>query len=392
MVDDQLMTGPGVAVAQGGREGPLRVAFVEEDVMFTFIGSALSAELAAEKREWIQHFFGPVATDGPGVVAALHRQYGLDQIDIDVDLIEDPSEVAVRVRTADVVVSERTRLDRAFFEGAERLRFVQKFGTNLRMIDLEAAADHGVMVAGWRRLGNTRVGEHIMGMMLALTKQISRGDQAIRTTPSEFEGLEEFWAYNWLGIQGLTGLFGTKLGIVGLGEIGCEIAMMAKAFGMTVGYHQRTRDVEKEDRYGCTYESKDELLSSSDIISVNLPPGPETDRWLGARELGLMKKTAYVVNTSRASVVDEAALVEALSTGTIAGAALDNFWREPVPADHPVLTMENVVLTPHIGGGNMSLEFWFGDVGGVLENIARVARGTLPRGVVNMPDALVEGP
>jgi phosphoglycerate dehydrogenase-like enzyme len=158
--------------------------------------------------------------------------------------------------------------------------------------------------------------------------------------------------FQWMKLPGLLEVTGHTLGIIGLGEIGTETARRARAFGMNVLYNKRQRlpqAVEVADHL--TYAEKNDLLRHADFVLLSSPLTPETEGMIGARELALMKPTAFLVNISRGGVIDEAALVEALQSHRIAGAGLDVFVYEPIPFDHPLLACDNVILTPHIGGG-----------------------------------------
>jgi phosphoglycerate dehydrogenase-like enzyme len=355
--------------------------------MLRLVEAILSPAAAEGRREWLDGFL--VGDDVPGseVVARLRAELSPGGLDLDCHFAADRADLERAIRTADVVVCEQEPIDADLLARAERLRLVQKFGTDLRTIDLAAAADHGVLVATVRRGGNRRVAEHSLALMLALVKGVARGDRAVRAgVNADVPGPLEDWAYNWPHVPGLgAGLRGLTLGLLGFGEIGLEVALLAQAFGMELLYHQRTRDPRREAQAAARYVSKDELFRAADVVDIHLPATPGTRGIVGAPELAAMKPTAFLVNTSRAGVVDEAALVDALESGSIAGAALDNFWREPLPADHPLMRLDNVVLTPHIAGGRFDAAGARSDVGGVVENVARVAAGRLPLGVVNLP-------
>ncbi|MCH7608791.1 MAG: D-2-hydroxyacid dehydrogenase family protein, partial [Chloroflexi bacterium] len=145
------------------------------------------------------------------------------------------------------------------------------------------------------------------------------------------------------------GLAGRTLGILGMGRIGTRTAKTAQAFGMSVIAWGPTLTAERAAASGATFVSFDELFAGSDVLTIHVPLTEMSRGWIGARELGLMKPTAYLINTSRGPIVEESALVEALRKGTIAGAALDVYDEEPLPAGHPLLALENVMLSPHLG-------------------------------------------
>ena len=158
--------------------------------------------------------------------------------------------------------------------------------------------------------------------------------------------------FQWMKLPGLLEVYGHTLGIIGFGEIGTETARRARALGMKVIYNKRSRLPEEvEAMEQVTYAEKDDLLREADFVLLSTPLTPETEKMIGARELALMKPSAFLVNICRGGVIDEVALVEALNARQIAGAGLDVYVYEPIPYDHPLLQCDNVILAPHIGGG-----------------------------------------
>jgi lactate dehydrogenase-like 2-hydroxyacid dehydrogenase len=352
------------------------VVFSEPDAIFTLIGAILEPCVAAQHREWLDTFVAGDELPGSQVVERLRTRYGLDGLDIRCTIAADRDQLAEAVRTATVLVCDRQVIDASLLDRADGLVLVQKLGTDLRGIDTAAAAARGVTVCVCRRGGGRRVAEHSIGLMLALVKGVHRGDRAIRDgVNADVRGPRDNWAYNWPQVPVGSGLHGLRLGLLGLGEVGIEVALLAGAFGMDIAYHQRRRHPEREAEVLARYVSRDELFSQSDIVDVHLPLTPESRGTVGADALALMKPTAYLVNTSRAHVIDEQALVDALARRAIAGAALDNFWREPLPPDHPLVAMDHVILTPHIAGGAFDAQAAIDDVGRVVDNVARVLTG-----------------
>jgi D-3-phosphoglycerate dehydrogenase len=349
------------------------VVFSEPDAIFTLIAAVLSPAVAELHLDWLDAFVAGDEASGSEVVERLRVHYGLDRFEIHCTIADSREQLLQEVGTATVLVCDRETIDDSLLARAGHLVLVQKLGTDLRRVDTKAAAARGVGVAAYRRGGGRRVAEHTVGLMLALVKGLFRGDRAIRAgVNADARGPRDNWAYNWPEVVVGGGLYGLSLGIVGLGEVGIEVARFAKAFGMDIAYYQRKRHEQREEEVGARYVSLEELFSGADVVDVHLPVTPATRGVIGAAQLALMKPTAYLVNTSRASVIDEVALVDVLERGVIAGAALDNFWREPLPLDHPLIGMENVILTPHIAGGAFDAQATIDDVGGVLDNIARV--------------------
>jgi lactate dehydrogenase-like 2-hydroxyacid dehydrogenase len=183
-----------------------------------------------------------------------------------------------------------------------------------------------------------------MGLMLMVTRRLAEGERVIRS--------QQPWAWHMFYLLG-TGLQEKALGIVGLGSIGQAVARRARAFGMRIAYTQRNRAApELEAEFDATYMSLEELLGSADVVSLHCPLSEETRHLIDAARLGLMKPTAYLVNTARGPIVDEAALAEALREERIAGAALDVFEREP-EVDPGLLDLDNAVLVPHLGSATL---------------------------------------
>jgi phosphoglycerate dehydrogenase-like enzyme len=352
------------------------VVFSEPDAIFTLIGAILEPRLAGEHREWLDTFVAGDEVPGSKVVERLRAHYGLDGLEIRCTVAQDREQLAQAIGTATVLVCDRQVIDESLLAHAEGLALVQKLGTDLRGIDKDAAAARGVPVCVSPRGGGRRVAEHTVGLMLALVKGVLRGDRAIRTgINAEVLGPQENWAYNWPQVPVATGLYGLRLGLLGLGEVGIEVARLARAFGMDVTYHQRRRHMAREAEVQARYVSLPQLFSQSDIVDIHLPLSSESRGVVGSDELALMKPSAYLVSTSRAHVIDEQALVDVLARRAIAGAALDNFWREPLSPEHPLVAMDHVILTPHIAGGAFDAQATIDDVGGVVDNVARVLTG-----------------
>ncbi len=201
-------------------------------------------------------------------------------------------------------------------------------------IDMKAAAERGVLVCGTSGLPYPTA-ELAWGLILSLMRRIPAEDRATR------EG-------KWQTSLGL-GLNGKTLGVLGLGTLGSRAARVGKAFEMEVLAWSQNLTAERAKEVGATLVTKDELLARSDIVSIHLVLGDRTRGLIGAKELALMKRSAYLINTSRGPIVEEAALVRALGDGTIAGAGLDVFDEEPLPLDHPFRRLPNIVITPHLG-------------------------------------------
>jgi lactate dehydrogenase-like 2-hydroxyacid dehydrogenase len=228
----------------------------------------------------------------------------------------------------------------------------------LRNIDVAACAARGVKVLGVRRRANIACAEHAFALMLALARQlgslsglISVAQLAARKRSYMPFDRRHTPGANWGRFSGLRTLHGTTLGIIGLGEIGREIASRAAAFGMTVLYFQRSRLGEQDEAtLKVSYRTLEQLLAESDWVMPQLPLDASTTRLLDRALLAQMKPGACIVNVSRAEIVDRAALIEALRSGRLGGFALDAQYEEPGRPDDELLAFANVVLTPHMAG------------------------------------------
>jgi phosphoglycerate dehydrogenase-like enzyme len=303
----------------------------------------------------------------------------------------DRAGVEALVREADAILTRYAPVDRALLASGSRMRMIQKYGSREDGLDLEAAREAGVLVAVMPLRGCIAVAELAMTLILALSKNLIRAHRdtadgayrALDLTPTLTS--QRVIAFQWMKLP-LLEVYGTTLGIIGYGEIGTEVSQRARSFGMQVLYTKHTRlAAEIEDRLEVTWAERDDLLSRSDFVLLSAPHTEETERMIGARELELMKRTAFLVNIARGGLVDEEALGEALRERRIAGAGLDVFVEEPVPADNQLLSLDNVILTPHIGGGTGGARVK--QMTDVLENIVRFARGEAPSHVLVNPPA-----
>ena len=253
------------------------------------------------------------------------------------DHLSDEASVAARLTEFDVVVAmrERTPFPRTLIERLPRLRLLVTTGMRNASIDIRAAADRGVVVCGTGGVPSPTA-ELTWALILALMRHVPREDRAIR------EG-------RWQETLGTT-LAGKTLGVLGLGQLGSRVARVGRAFEMEVLAWSQNLTSERAVAVGATLaSSKDEVLARADIVTIHLVLSDRTRGLLGARELALMRPTAYLINTSRGPIVDEHALIATLRAGAIAGAGLDVFDEEPLPPDHALRRLPNTVITPHLG-------------------------------------------
>jgi phosphoglycerate dehydrogenase-like enzyme len=252
---------------------------------------------------------------------------------------KDQAQLIERLKDVDVVsaMRERTAFGADVLEQLPKLKLLVSTGQRNRSIDLRACErlKIDVSAAYGPKNSSASTGEMAWALILSLVKKIEHSHQALR---------EGHWQPKLSG-----SLKGHRLGLVGLGTIGQQMAKIAKAFDMEVLVWSPNMTPERASIHGVQAVSKQVLFESSDIVSVHMVLSDSTRDLVGATELHHMKPTVYVVNTSRAGLINESALLEALRVGRIAGAGLDVFWQEPLALDHPLLGLDNVVLTPHLG-------------------------------------------
>jgi D-3-phosphoglycerate dehydrogenase len=235
------------------------------------------------------------------------------------------------------MLRERTPAPRELIEGLPNLKLLAITGAKHRTLDLQAATEHGVIVCNTPVPAETQFGTPELAIALMMA--------SVRRVPQEERSLRDGRWQTSVGMQ----VYGRTLGIVGLGGIGSNVARMAQGLNMKVIAWSQNLTSEAAAKVGVRRVEKDELFKQSDIISLHLVLGDRTRGIVSAREISLMKPTAFIVNTARAPLIDENALCEALQNRTIAGAALDVYWEEPIPKNHPLLQLDNVILTPHLG-------------------------------------------
>jgi phosphoglycerate dehydrogenase-like enzyme len=258
----------------------------------------------------------------------IHSERGADQ----------PLELIRRVRDADVVVNIRAhaRFTATVLAACDALRLVSVWGTGTDHVDLAAAQQRGITVTSTPGVNAHAVAEHTLALILALTRRIPAMDAAVRVGE---------WPRGLL-----TQLEGKTLGIVGLGAIGSRVATLAKPFGMRLLASTLGGDVGRSAAVGAHHVPIELLLRESDVVSLHLRLSDRTTGYIDRARLAQMKRSAFLINTARAGLVDRAALIDALRESRIAGAALDVFHEEPIPADDSLLALPNVVLTPHNAG------------------------------------------
>jgi phosphoglycerate dehydrogenase-like enzyme len=258
------------------------------------------------------------------------------RVPVDVFTEHQPAE-RLRGYQAFIALRERTRFDAAFFEALPELELISQTGHHVYHIEMEAATKAGVLVGlGLGQAGQGfSTAELAIGLMLAIMRRIPQTDRAIR------EG-------EWPLVLGRS-LRGKKLGILGLGRVGKEVARLAQAFGMEVAAWGPTLTPERAAASGATYMELDPLLEACDLVSIHLTLSDTSRGLITEERLRRIGRSSWLINTSRGAIVDEAALARVLQEGALGGAALDVFTQEPLPPDSPLTKLDNVVLTAHLG-------------------------------------------
>lgn len=261
--------------------------------------------------------------------------------DVDITVFDKPfagPDAAIKALQGFAIIvgmRERTPFPRKVIEALPDLKLLITTGARNNSFDVKAAAECGIPVCGTGGFGNPTASIAI-GLMLELTRRIG------------FENARMKAGAPWQITMG-DDVEGKTLGTLGLGKLGQRVATIAKALGMRVVAWSPNLTPDKAKEAGVDYVSKDDLFRNADVLTIHVVLGERSRGLVGAHELGLMKKSAYLINTSRGPIVDEAALVAALRVGVIAAAGLDVYDREPLPSDHPLTMLPNVVLLPHLG-------------------------------------------
>lgn len=250
-----------------------------------------------------------------------------------------------KARESDALLTEVTDIiDADLLDAADNLKVVANRAVGLDNIDIPAATRNGILIANTPGVLHESCADFTFGLILSLARNIAFGERQIRAGKWKV-----FDQIPYLG----TDVHGATLGIIGMGLIGTAVARRARAFDMRIIYHSRTRRHEVEEELGAEWrEDMDGVLSDADYVSLHMPLTPETEYMIGRRELELMQPTSFLINTTRGRTVDPRALYDALADRTVAGAAIDVTDPEPIPFDDPLLTLDNLLVTPHIASAS----------------------------------------
>lgn len=278
------------------------------------------------------------------------------------------------VRDVNVIMVAYAKITRKVIEAASSLKGIVRYGIGIDNIDLRAATEHGVYVANVPDYCIGTVADYTMCLILALARKVFHVDRRMRAASWGI------WTSQPGSVRGVD-LEGKVLGLIGFGKIGRAVSCRARAFGMRVIAYDPYVDRSIADGLGVQLVDLETLLRGSDFISIHTPLNEETRHMMGERELRMMKRTAYIVNTARGAIIDERALVRALGEGWVAGAALDVYENEPPNPDSPLLKLDNVILSPHIA--------WYTEEAvrrletAAVEEAIRILTGQAPKNLVN---------
>ncbi|MGE5614644.1 MAG: hydroxyacid dehydrogenase [Bacillota bacterium] len=261
--------------------------------------------------------------------------------------------------------------NRELMDKAPNLKVIARHGIGVELIDLEAATERGIKVVNTPDAATVSVAEHVVMMILALTKKIIFANKELKKGNYAVKD-----AYMPDDVEGKT------LGLVGFGKIGREVAKRCIGLGMKVIAYDPYTSQEVFDNMGVTkVDVMETLIAQSDFVSLHTPLTPQTRHLIGEKQLKMMKKSAYLINCARGAVVDEAALIDCLQKKVIAGAGLDVFEKEPPDADNPLFSMDNVIVTPH--SSSLTVNGKIKMAVGAVEQLLKVLRGETPDYLVN---------
>jgi glyoxylate reductase len=335
----------------------LPVIVVEDDPFTRLIPLVLDPNASAERFAAFADFMAHDEPDFAGWAERVRKgSPGLHPADV--RLMASEEEMRANLGDAQILVVESFRVGADDLAKAPKLKIVQKFGTGLRNIDVDAVRAKGVKLLTLRRRANIACAEHCFALMLTLARKLETVSGLVSVARIKQAGLpfrpferKHTPGGNYPRVGGTRSLYGATIGIIGLGEIGREVALRATAFCMRVLYYQRTRATEMDERAtGARHVPLETLLAESDWIVPQVPTAPTTRDLIGRSELARIKSGACIVNVANAPIINRDALIEALRAGRLAGAALDIHYKEPVADDDELLSFDNVIMTPRMAG------------------------------------------
>lgn len=335
------------------------VILIEDDKILRVIEAVLDPKVSIERLAAFADFNSTAIDDFSDWLAQTRRSVpGL--VPSELRFIKSPSDLRAHLKDADVLITESLGVTSLELSMATSLKFIQQFGTQLAHIDHLACTQAGVTVKTIRRRTNIAMAEHTMMLCLNLAKRFTLANRLVSEEDLIPHGMN-YKPYdtrftpnaNYMRLTDLRTLNGSTLSLLGFGEIAQEVARLAQAFGMRVLCHKSTPLTPmEEEHFGVKCVSFAELLSDADFLSVHVPLTDRTRSMLGQQELLAMPKGSYLVNTARAAVVEHDALVSALQSGHLGGAAFDVHYTEPVNTNEVLRKFDNFLATPHVGGAS----------------------------------------
>jgi D-3-phosphoglycerate dehydrogenase len=283
----------------------------------------------------------------------------------DLEVFEDPprtsEELKERIREAEVVIVGWSNMTRSVMDSAERLRMISIWATTCHYADLEAARERGIVVTHVPGYATETVAEYTLALLLAAVRRLTQADVHVR------EG-----KFDWRPFAG-SELAGKTLGVVGTGAIGCRVAEIGRALRMRVLGFDKYPNPKRAEEVGMSYADLKTLLRESDVVTLHVTLTSETEKLLGKKEIAGMKDGAVIINTSQGRVIDQKALVEALTSGKLSYAGLDVFEDEPPAKNNPLFKLGNTVLSPHIGFNTVEAEARCTEI--CVDNVAKFLEG-----------------
>jgi glyoxylate reductase len=285
-------------------------------------------------------------------------------------------ELLEAVGQAEIIIGDYTfhnEMDQEVIKAASSCILIQQLSVGYQHIDVEEAARQGIPVANVAGANSIGVAEHTIMVTLACLKKLML--QYAKTMSGQ-------WAQDEMANYGVFELFGKTIGIVGMGRIGREVAIRAKAFGCNVIYSDANRLAEPDEQeLGVTFRTLEGLLAEADVVTLHVPLTPETELLINEERISLMKQTAVLVNVARGEVIDENAVAAALAEGRLGGAGIDVFSVEPVTQDNPLLHSPNTIVTPHTAGATNESRMRI--IMSAMANVVSVLKGQTPENIVN---------
>ena len=321
-----------------------------------------------------------VPDDEPPVLAGTpleeHSRALADRVEWHFTRPGSEADTIARIKDSDAIINIRSSVQftRNVLTACPRLKLLSVWGTGVDHVDLAAAAELGITVANTPGYGAPYVSEHALALAMAVSRRIVENDRRIR---------EGGWTAGFIDE-----LYNKTLGVVGAGAIGRRMIQLGQGIGMKVIAWTSNPTAQRAAEYGVPFVPLEELLTRSDVVSLHVALTPQTVGFIGREQLALMKYNAILVNVARGAVVDEKALLETLQAGKIAGAGLDVFETEPLPHGHPFAELDNVVLSPHVGG--MAYNGTMRGLEMSIENLEAFAAGS-PVNVVNAVNVVTGG-